>query len=79
MLAILCVLASCTTVIGAQFERRYVRPVSAAASNPAGECPSETVQGELITTIRREVRMHLQNITQNTTQEQAAGPGIIIL
>ena len=69
-------LASCTTVLqGAQLERRYVRPVTAAASstiNP-GECPSETVRGELTTTILREVRMHLQNITQNMSQGQAAG------
>ena len=72
MLAILCVLASHTTVLqGAQLERRYVGPVTAAASsstsNP-GECPSETAREELRATIHREVRMHLQNITQNTSQ-----------
>ena len=78
MLAIfLCVLASHTTVLqgAAQLGRRYISPVIAAASSTSnpGECPSETVRGESRATICQEVRMRLQNFTQNTTQGQAPG------
>lgn len=69
----LCVLASASVLRGAQFEGRYISLITVAAgpnSNP-GECPSESVREELRATAHERIRMHLQNITQNTTQGQA--------
>ena len=65
-----CMLASISVLQGAQFERQYVIPVSTGSNSNPGEYPGESVRGELRSTLHQEIRMHLQNLTLNTTQGQ---------